>query len=58
MGVPKRRTSKQIKRQRRAHWIIEAPKLVNCSQCHELTLPHHVCPSCGYYKDREVIAVD
>ena len=57
MGVPKRKTSKQMKRQRRAHWKIEAPKLVDCPQCHELTAPHRVCPSCGYYKGREVVAV-
>ncbi len=57
MGVPKRRTSKQKKRQRRAHWKIDAPELTNCPQCHELMAPHRVCPSCGYYKGREVVAV-
>lgn len=57
MGVPKRRTSKQRKRQRRAHWKIEAPKLTKCPQCHELMIPHRACPDCGYYNGREVIAV-
>lgn len=56
MGVPKRRRSKQAKRQRRAHWKVKAPVLVRCAQCHELILPHHVCSKCGYYKGREVLA--
>ena len=57
MGVPKRRTSKQKKRQRRAHWKIEAPKLVKCPQCQALTATHQACPGCGYYKGREAVAV-
>ncbi|AGL02205.1 50S ribosomal protein L32 [Desulfoscipio gibsoniae] len=56
MGVPKRRSSKQRKRQRRAHWKIEAPELTKCPQCHELVAPHRVCPDCGYYKGREAVA--
>lgn len=59
MGVPQRRTSKQKKRQRRANWRkIDVPVLTECSQCHEQMVPHRVCPSCGYYKGREVVAVD
>lgn len=30
--------------------------LVECPHCHELIVPHRVCPYCGYYKGREVIA--
>ena len=57
MGVPKRKMSKQRARQRRgANWKIEAPKLVECPQCHALTVPHQVCAECGYYKGKEVIA--
>lgn len=57
MGVPKRKMSKQKKRQRRAHWKIEAPKLVKCPQCQALTATHRACLECGYYKGREVVAV-
>ncbi|TYO97407.1 50S ribosomal protein L32 [Desulfallas thermosapovorans] len=57
MGVPKRKSSKQRKRQRRANWKIEAPELIKCPQCHELVVPHRVCPDCGYYKGREAVAV-
>ena len=27
-----------------------------CGNCGELKRPHHVCPHCGYYDRREVIA--
>ena len=27
-----------------------------CNQCGEPILPHRVCPSCGYYQGREVVA--
>lgn len=58
MGVPKRRSSKQRGRQRRAANInLEAPNLVKCPQCHELIVSHRICPACGYYKNREVIKV-
>jgi acyl-CoA reductase-like NAD-dependent aldehyde dehydrogenase len=28
----------------------------DCSNCGELKRPHHVCPSCGHYDAREVVA--
>ena len=27
-------------------------------QCGAPKLPHHVCPNCGHYKDREVIVTE
>jgi len=57
MGVPKRKSSKQRGRLRRAaNMKLEAPMLVNCPQCRALIMPHHLCPECGYYKAREVVA--
>ncbi|MBU7005488.1 50S ribosomal protein L32 [Phosphitispora fastidiosa] len=56
MGVPKRRHSKTRKNMRRAQQKIEAPRFILCPQCHEPKMPHRVCPGCGYYKDKEVIA--
>jgi large subunit ribosomal protein L32 len=41
---------------RRANDKIAAPALSQCPQCHALILPHHVCPECGYYKGKEVVA--
>ncbi len=56
MGVPKRRTSKANKRMRRAMNKIAKPSLSECPQCHAVKAPHHVCPECGYYKGKEVVA--
>lgn len=55
MAVPKRKTSKARRDQRRANWKLTAPGYTACPQCHEPKLPHHVCPECGYYDGKEVI---
>ena len=56
--VPKKRTSKARRDQRRSHHALSAPTLVACSQCKELKPPHQVCPHCGTYKGREIIDID
>lgn len=55
MAVPKRKTSKTRQAKRRSQWKLTGPNLIACSQCHELKLPHRVCPNCGFYKDKAVI---
>lgn len=57
MAVPKRKTSKSKRDMRRAHWKITPQRPIDCPQCTEPMLPHHVCPKCGYYKGREVVQV-
>ena len=42
MGVPKKRTSRQKRDQRRAHWKASAPNVGTCPNCGEPVLPHHV----------------
>lgn len=57
MAVPKRKTSKARKNKRRSSvWKMEAPELVRCPHCNEYKRPHRICPSCGYYNGRQVIA--
>lgn len=56
MAVPKRKISKQKKRQRRAHHALGKPNLVTCKNCGALILPHRVCPECGFYKNRIVLS--
>ncbi|KPU28253.1 MULTISPECIES: 50S ribosomal protein L32 [Caloranaerobacter] len=59
MAVPKRKVSKARRDKRRAsNFKAYAPNLVECPQCHEPKLPHRVCGSCGYYKNKEVIEVE
>ncbi|HHI02005.1 MAG TPA: 50S ribosomal protein L32 [candidate division Zixibacteria bacterium] len=50
MALPKRRHSRARGRKRRTNWKLSAPNIVECSQCHQPKLPHHICPYCGYYK--------
>ena len=54
-AVPKTRISKARRGRRRTHLALVAPHLIVCPQCREPRLPHHVCPSCGYYKGVEVV---
>ncbi|MDR3217275.1 MAG: 50S ribosomal protein L32 [Clostridiaceae bacterium] len=56
MAVPKRKTSKARKHSRSANWKLEAVNLVECPQCHEQKQSHQVCPKCGYYDGRQVVA--
>ncbi len=58
MAVPKQRTSKTRRDKRRSHDFLTAPQVTNCPHCHEPMMPHRVCPSCGMYKGRQVIAVE
>lgn len=55
MPNPKRRHSKMRKNKRRAHDHLVSSSLSECPNCHERKMPHQACPSCGYYKGREVI---
>lgn len=58
MGCPKRKISKTRRDSRRAQTFkLGAPGLVECPNCHEMKLAHRVCKHCGYYKDKEVVAV-
>jgi len=58
MAVPKRKTSKARRDKRRASNIkMTAPNVIECKNCGEPTVSHRVCPSCGFYKGKEVIEV-
>ena len=57
MAVPKQKQSHARTSQRRAQHKVSAPTYNACPQCHSPRLPHRVCPVCGYYKGREVIAL-
>ncbi|MFC1641643.1 50S ribosomal protein L32, partial [Myxococcota bacterium] len=38
------------------HDRVEAPNLIPCSNCSSPMVAHRVCPACGQYRGREVIA--
>ena len=58
MAVPKRKTSKATRDQRRSHDALGTPARSTCGQCGEPKLPHRVCQNCGTYRGREVIQTD
>lgn len=58
MANPKRRTSKARRDKRRAHHALSIPGLSVCPNCQEQKLPHRICPSCGYYKGKEILSVE
>jgi large subunit ribosomal protein L32 len=57
MACPKRRKSKskQKMRQQANRW--RSPKLNKCSSCGAAKPGHIACPSCGYYRDRQVLDI-
>ena len=57
MAVPKRKSSKQRKRQRRAHLKLSTPNMQFDVATGEYRLSHHVSPS-GMYKGEKVINND
>lgn len=54
MAVPTKKISRSRRDKRRSHHALKRANLVECSNCGELKLPHHVCAACGYYREREV----
>ena len=58
MAVPKRKTSPSKRNMRRSHHALKAVGPIECSNCGERKLPHHVCKSCGHYDGRDVIKVE
>ena len=58
MQAPKKRKSKSKTRSRRASaWRLDAPARSTCPRCTAVKVPHVVCPTCGWYKGRQVIDV-
>ena len=55
---PKRRHSKTRTAKRRTHDALKPVPVGTCPQCQESKAPHQVCPHCGYYKGRQVKAVE
>jgi len=55
--LPKRKYAKARQGKRRSHLHRSQPALDLCPQCHSPKLSHRVCPTCGYYAGREVVAI-
>ncbi|GKQ42763.1 50S ribosomal protein L32 [Companilactobacillus sp. RD055328] len=55
MAVPKRKTSKQKKRQRRGHIKLNTPNVQFDAATGEYRVSHHVSPK-GFYKGEQVVS--
>jgi large subunit ribosomal protein L32 len=58
MAVPKQKQSHARTAKRRAQHKISAPSLNTCPNCRQPRRPHRVCPTCGHYAGRKVVATD
>ena len=58
MALPKRRISRARGRKRRAHQALRRAGQTTCPQCNTVKRPHRVCPNCGHYRGREVVAME
>ncbi|MDA8394589.1 MAG: 50S ribosomal protein L32 [Candidatus Dormibacteria bacterium] len=58
MALPKERVPKARRDRRRSHLALAAPTLAPCPRCRHPRRPHTVCPNCGQYRGREVIATE
>ena len=56
MAVPKRKQSKSRRGKRRSHDAIRPKELVECKQCQRFIPSHTICPGCGAYMGRPVMA--
>jgi len=57
MSVQKRKRSRSRVRKKRANKGLKERMIIACPQCGEPSLPHRICPHCGYYNKRKVVEV-
>jgi large subunit ribosomal protein L32 len=58
-ALPKQRISRHRQgNRRRFDFIKKVPVLVACNTCSSPHVVHHVCPTCGYYRGRQVLVIE
>lgn len=55
MPLPKKKTSKARRDQRRSHHALTVTGVSTCSNCGQPKLSHRVCPNCGHYNGRKIL---
>lgn len=55
MAQPKHKVTKMRQGNRRSHHTADSLGSGKCENCGEIKQSHAVCPSCGYYRKKEVI---
>ena len=57
MALPTQKRSKSRKKVKQYRYRLKKLSLSVCPKCKKPTLPHHVCPFCGTYVNREIVAM-
>lgn len=58
MAVPKKRKSKMKTRSRKsANMKLTVPGFQECPNCGDAKQTHRVCPTCGTYREEQVLEV-
>ncbi len=58
MAVPKKRKTSTRGKQGRSHDSLKKVSIAKCPKCGDPILAHNLCPTCGHYRDREIIHVE
>lgn len=58
MAVPKRKTSRMQKRQRKAANRYEGVQANYCTNCSAPVVPHRVCTACGQFNGEQILNVE
>jgi len=60
MATPKRRVSHARTHNRKSQYLGEltASGTTTCPHCGEVIQTYRACPSCGYYKGRDVLKIE
>ncbi len=56
-ALPTKKLTKSRQGKRLSHYKAKPIYASRCPQCRNAKLSHTACPSCGYYKGRQVVAV-
>ena len=57
MATQKKKRTQRKRDQRRAHWKVTLTETTACPSCGMIIQPYHVCPSCGQYRGKQVLAL-
>ena len=57
MAVPKSKITRSKRGMRRAHDSLRVINVIECSNCGEQKIAHHICKACGYYGDKEITPI-
>ena len=56
-AVPKKKVTRARRGRRLTAYKLKPLNPSYCSRCRSAKLPHTACPSCGFYRGREVVTV-